>query len=136
MRTHALDVPIDRHQRHAEAEQQNHRRGLADDAVDLRQPGERLGRRQVAQELERVVTALLADVAQRRLDARRLLVGQTAGADDVGQLADVGEFDRGPVGRCFTDACSTQPGRVTTAARSADRPSIGRGGGGQRRHSR
>ena len=48
-----------------------------------RQPVAGLERRHVAEELEGVVAALLADRPQRRLEARRLLVGQAAGPDDV-----------------------------------------------------
>ena len=75
-----LDVAVDRHQRRAEAEQQHDRGGLLADAVDRGQPVARLEGGQVAEELERVVAALLADVAQRRLDAWRLLRAEAARA--------------------------------------------------------
>ena len=65
----------------------------------LRQPGARLERGHVAEELERVVAALLADAAERRLEPRRLLVGEAARPDDVGQLGDRRELDRRPVRR-------------------------------------
>ena len=77
-----LDVAVDRHQRLPEREQQQDRGGLLADAVDLRQPVARLEGGHVAEELERVVAALLADLPQRGLDARRLLVaaGRPAGS--------------------------------------------------------
>ena len=46
-----------------------------------------------------VVAALLADVAQRRLDARRLLRRQATGPDDVDQLGEGRVLDRRPVRR-------------------------------------
>ena len=63
------------------------------------QPVARLDRGQVAEELERVVAALLADPAQGRLEPRRLLVGQAARPDDVGQLGEWRELDPRPVRR-------------------------------------
>ena len=48
----------------------------------------RLERRHVAEELERVVAAFLADRAQGRLEPWRLLVGQAARPDHVGQLGE------------------------------------------------
>ena len=75
------------------------RRGLLADAVDARQPVARLEGGHVAEELERVVAALLADVPERRLDARRLLVGQAAGADDVDELGEGRVLDGVPVRR-------------------------------------
>ena len=53
-------------------------------------------RGQVAEELQGVVAALLADVAQGRLEPWRLLVGQAARTDDVGQLGERRELDRAP----------------------------------------
>ena len=70
---HALHVAVHRHHRHPEAEREHDRRRLLADPVDGRQPVARLERRHVAEELEAVVAALLADVAERRLEARRLL---------------------------------------------------------------
>ena len=96
---HPLDVAVDRDERQAEAEQQHDRRGLLADAVDPGQPVARLERGHVAEELERVVAALLADLAERRLDPRRLLGGEPGRTDDVHQLLDRGELDARPVRR-------------------------------------
>ena len=63
------------------------------------QPVARLERGHVAEELERVVAAFLADLAERRLDPRRLLVGEPARPDDVDQLLDRRELDARPVRR-------------------------------------
>ena len=69
------------------------RGGLLADPVDLGQPVAGLERRHLAEELEGVVAALLADPAQGRLEARRLLVGEAARPDDVGQLGEWRELD-------------------------------------------
>ena len=106
-----LDVPVDRHERHAEAEQQHDRGRLLADPVDARQPRARVERRHLRQELQRVVAALLADPPQRGLEARRLLVGEAARADDVRQLGDRGELDRAPVGRRALRAGRSRPSR-------------------------
>ncbi len=95
----ALDVAVDGHQRQPEREQQQHRRGLLADAVDPGEPVARLERGHVAQELERVVAALLANPPERRLDPRRLLVGQAARPDGVDQLGERCALHRIPVGR-------------------------------------
>ena len=65
----------------------------------LGQPVAGLERRHVAEELERVVAALLADRAQRRLEPRRLLVREPARPDHVDQLRERRELDGGPVRR-------------------------------------
>ena len=63
------------------------------------EPVARLERRQVAEELERVVAALLADVAQRRLEPGRLLRPEAARPDDVDELGERRVLDRRPVRR-------------------------------------
>ena len=50
----------------------------------------------VAEELERVVAALLADVAQGRLDPWRLLVAEAARPDRLDQLGEWRELDGAP----------------------------------------
>ena len=103
----------------AEAEQQEH-----DDAVFLPIPGIGVSQsrassaRQVAEELERVVAALLADLAQRRLDPGRLLVGQAARPDDVDQLVERRGLDGGPVRRRAVG----QPVAAPADARLVDAP--------------
>ena len=96
---HPLDVAVNRHDRHPETEREHDRRGLLADAVDLGQPVARLERGQVAEERETVVAALLADVAERRLEPRRLLRAEAAWPDDVDQLRQRRELDGRPVGR-------------------------------------
>ena len=86
----ALDVPVDRHQRHPEREQQHDRGGLHADALDRGEPGARLERGHLAEELERVVAAGLADGAQGGLDALRLLVRQATRPDDLDELVEYG----------------------------------------------
>ena len=75
------------------------RRGLSADARDLGQPRQRLLGCHRAQELERVVAALLEDAAQHGLDARRLRRPQTARPDDVDELVQRGVCDGRPVRR-------------------------------------
>ena len=106
-----LDVPVDRHERQAEREQQQHRGGLLADAVDGGQPVARLERGHVAEELERVVAAFLADVAQRGLDPRRLLVAEPARPDRLDQLGERRELDGRPVGRDARRAGRRRPSR-------------------------
>jgi hypothetical protein len=60
-------------------------------------------------------------MAQGGLDARRLLVGQAARTDHVGQLADVGELDRRPVGAPLADT-DTAPARPKHGQPIASRP--------------
>ena len=92
-------MAVDRQQRQPEREQQQHRRGLLADAVDLGQPVARLEGGHLAQELEGVVAAFLADMPQGRLDPWRLLVAEAARPDRLDQLGEWRELDGGPVGR-------------------------------------
>ena len=78
----------------------------------------------VAQELERIAAAVGPQGAQRGRDARRLLVGQAAGPDDVGQLGERRGFDGRPVGRGQV--------RQADAAPAGQRARFGRGAVGRR----
>ena len=75
------------------------RRGAEHAAVDPRQPLQRLLRRHVGEELERVVAAKFADGSLGRLEPRRLLVGQATRPDHVDQLWQWSLLDGRPVGR-------------------------------------
>src|SRR3954465_3717976 len=92
-------MTVDRQQRGAEREQQQDRRGLLADAIDLGQPAARVERSHLAKELERVVAAFLADPPERRLDPGRLLVPEAADPDGLDQLGEWRELDRAPIGR-------------------------------------
>ena len=94
-----VDMPVDRHQRQPEREQQQDRRGLLADAVDPGQPVPRLERGHAPEELQGVVTALLAELTQGCLDPRRLLVGEAARTDRVDQLRERRPLHRRPIGR-------------------------------------
>src|SRR3954449_6906083 len=91
-------MTVDRQQRVAEREEQQDRRRLLPDAIDLGQPGARVERSHLAKELERVVAAFLADPPERRLDPGRLLVAEAADPDRLDQLGEWRELDRTPVG--------------------------------------
>src|SRR4051794_2551956 len=92
-------MTVDRQQRVAEREQQQDRRRLLPDAIDLGQPGARVERSHLAKELERVVAPFLADPPERRLDPGRLLVAEAADPDRLDQLGEWRELDRSPVRR-------------------------------------
>ena len=95
----AEHMAVNRHQRLVEAEHQHHGRGLLADSRDGGQPFARLERRHLTQELQRVATAVGAERAECGLDPRRLLVGQAAGADDVGEFGDRRGLNRRPIRR-------------------------------------
>ena len=76
---HPLNVAVDRHERHAEAEQEQDRRRSSADPVDPGQPDARLDRRHVAQELEGVVAPLLADRGERRPGSAALSAARPPG---------------------------------------------------------
>src|SRR4051794_25398296 len=92
-------MTVDRQQRVAEREQQQDRRRLLPDAIDLGQPAARVKRGHLAKELERVVAPFLADPAERRLDPGRLLVAEAADPDGLDQLGEWRELDRAPIWR-------------------------------------
>ncbi len=73
-----------------------------------------------------MVAALLADPAERRLDARRLLDGQAAGSDRLDQLVQRGGLDRRPSPAGVRRAARRRPSRrapgATRSGRRSDRP--------------
>ena len=79
-------------------------------AVSQSRAAQRRG--QPAQELERVVATLLADVPERRLDAWRLLVGQAARPDGVDQFGEWRVLHRRPVGRGAVRQSVAAPARA------------------------
>jgi len=110
----ALDVAVDGHEGHPEREQQHDRGGLETHPIDAREPCACLERRHVAKELERVITAFLAQASQRGLDAGGLLLRQAAGTDGQHELMQGRPLHRQPVGRqglLQAQATPTWPGR-------------------------
>ena len=82
---HPVDVRVDRHHGHIQAEQQDTARGFGADPGKRHQPGDRLGRRKPAEPVE-VRPAVLGELCEHGLDARRLLRGQAARAQHVLEL--------------------------------------------------
>jgi hypothetical protein len=71
-----------------ETEQQNNRRRFRTDAGNIHQPAARLFWRQLFQKVQLDAAALPADVPQRLLDARRLLLGQAGRVNGARNLRD------------------------------------------------
>src|ERR1035437_2345666 len=132
-----MDMAVDRHERRAEAEEQDDRGGLLADARDRAEPVAGIQRRLAAEELQRVAAAVGEQCAQRGLDTGAFLRGESAGSNDVDQLGDRGSLHGRPVGRGQARQPLAAPAReVARLGSSALRYWCGWIGGSERRETR
>lgn len=78
---HAMDVRVDRHRRHSQAEEQNARGSLGANPRQASQRGSGGRHGQSGQPIEIQGAALCQDGADHRLDAGSLLIGEAAAAN-------------------------------------------------------
>ena len=80
----AMNVSVDRHNREAQAEEENAGSGLLADSGKAQQPGSGLVDRQGAQRRQRVRSKLVSNMPENGLNARRFDICQAAAADGIG----------------------------------------------------